>query len=376
MNKKVITEKLLQAIFESENAISLKDDQFLSENEELLKDNLASVIQAFSGSWMGYHANVYYRDMRPPTPGDHFSPEWGLMPGWRGDCTSRNWVEYSPEDVRTAIMTGVKSQYEDCLADVSARATQVLEDKYETVRTILDALLAEYETPTLQRINDDLNKIEPNITTHEVLEAMVPKGQVVTRDSKALSQGFITPMHCIVQAEQIVLRHSFDALESLTGCSRRILKYMEINDLIERADTTNGDRVFIGHGRSPLWRELKDFIQDRLHLEWEEFNREPTAGMATIERLQLMLNGAAFSFLVMTAENDHADKTMHARENVVHEVGLFQGRLGFRKAIVILEEGCSEFSNIMGLNQIRFPSGNISACFEDVRKVLEREGLL
>ena len=50
---------------------------------------------------------------------------------------------------------------------------------------------------------------------------------------------------------------------------------------------------------------------------------------------------------------------INARMNVVHEAGLFQGRLGFTRSIVLLEEGCEEFSNI-----------------EEVRKVLEREGIL
>jgi hypothetical protein len=49
--------------------------------------------------------------------------------------------------------------------------------------------------------------------------------------------------------------------------------------------------------------------------------------------------------------------------------------LGFTKAIVLLEEGCEEFSNIHGLGQIRFPKGNIKAAFEEVRLVLEREGI-
>lgn len=137
-----------------------------------------------------------------------------------------------------------------------------------------------------------------------------------------------------------------------------------------------GKRVFIGHGRSPLWRELKDFLSDRLQLPWDEFNREPVAGLATSERLQSMLSHAGFAFLIMTAEDEHADGTVHARMNVVHEVGLFQGRVGIRKAIVLLEEGCPEFSNITGLSQIRFPKGDISARFEDIRRVLEREGLL
>jgi predicted nucleotide-binding protein len=89
-----------------------------------------------------------------------------------------------------------------------------------------------------------------------------------------------------------------------------------------------------------------------------------------------MLDASAIAFLVMTAEDEMADGTLQARMNVIHEAGLFQGRLGFSRAIVMLEEGCTEFSNVAGLGQIRFPRGNIAAAFEDVRRVLEREGLI
>jgi predicted nucleotide-binding protein len=78
----------------------------------------------------------------------------------------------------------------------------------------------------------------------------------------------------------------------------------------------------------------------------------------------------------MTAEDEHVDASLHARENVVHEVGLFQGRLGPRRAIILLEDGCEEFSNIVGLSQIRFPRGRVSAAFEEIRRVLEREGVV
>ena len=145
---------------------------------------------------------------------------------------------------------------------------------------------------------------------------------------------------------------------------------------LEQATHPLGRRVFIGHGRSPIWRELKDFLADRLALPWDEFNREASAGYATVDRLRVMLDQAAFALLVMTAEDEHADARVHARQNVIHELGLFQGRLGMHRAIILIEEGCSEFSNIQGLSQIRFPRGYIGACFEDVRKVLERERLL
>jgi len=131
--------------------------------------------------------------------------------------------------------------------------------------------------------------------------------------------------------------------------------------------------VFIGHGRSPLWRELKDFVEDRLNLPADEFNRVPVAGFTNIARLSEMLDAAAIAFVIMTAEDETNEGKMHARMNVIHEVGLFQGRLGFEKAIIMLEEGCEEFSNVQGLGQIRFPKGNIKAAFEDVRAVVERE---
>jgi predicted nucleotide-binding protein len=141
-------------------------------------------------------------------------------------------------------------------------------------------------------------------------------------------------------------------------------------------NTRKGSVVGIGHGRSPLWRELKDFLADRLHLTVEEFNSVPTAGLATVERLAEMLDGAAFAFLVMTGEDEQADGKVHARLNVVHEAGLFQGRLGFKKAILLLEEGCEEFSNIHGLGQLRFPKGNMASQFEEIRRVLERERII
>jgi predicted nucleotide-binding protein len=137
-----------------------------------------------------------------------------------------------------------------------------------------------------------------------------------------------------------------------------------------------GEKIFIGHGRSNAWRELKDFIVERLKLPHDEFNAEPSAGIANVARLKKMLDEAAFAFLVLTAEDEKADGQMQARMNVVHEAGLFQGRLGFEKAIILLEEGCAEFSNIHGLGQIRFLPGSISAKFEEVRRVLEREGII
>jgi predicted nucleotide-binding protein len=135
-------------------------------------------------------------------------------------------------------------------------------------------------------------------------------------------------------------------------------------------------KIFIGHGRSLIWKDLRDFLRDRLNLQWDEFNRESPAGLSNKERLEAMLDSACFAFIVMTGEDEHADKSKHARANVIHEAGLFQGRLGFNRAIILLEDGCEDFSNIDGLGQIRFPRGDIANKREEIRQVLEREKIL
>jgi predicted nucleotide-binding protein len=135
-------------------------------------------------------------------------------------------------------------------------------------------------------------------------------------------------------------------------------------------------KIFIGHGHSEVWRNLKDFVVERLNLDYEEYNIEPTPGLSRKERLSQMINHSTFAFIIMTPEDEHSDGSFHARESVVHEIGLFQGRLGFNRAIVLMEDGCSEFSNIHGIDQIRFPKGQLESTFEEIRRVLEREGII
>jgi len=73
----------------------------------------------------------------------------------------------------------------------------------------------------------------------------------------------------------------------------------------------------------------------------------------TIDRLSNMLDRATMAFLVMTAE-ELQGVVRRPRSNVIHEAGLFQGRLGFHRAIILLEDGCDAFSNVDGLNYIVF----------------------
>jgi hypothetical protein len=132
-------------------------------------------------------------------------------------------------------------------------------------------------------------------------------------------------------------------------------------------------RVFVGHGHDLQWRDLKDHLHEKHGYTIEAFEIGSRAGHTIRDILEDMLQSSSFALLVMTGEDETKDGRMHARQNVVHEAGLFQGRLGFSRAILLLEDGAEEFSNIFGLQQIRFAKGRIRESFGDVLAVLKRE---
>jgi predicted nucleotide-binding protein len=131
--------------------------------------------------------------------------------------------------------------------------------------------------------------------------------------------------------------------------------------------------VFIGHGRSPLWRDLKDHLTDKHDYKIEAYETGARAGHTIRDILDEMANKSSFAILVMTGEDEDKNGNLKARPNVIHEIGLFQGRLGFSRAIVLLENETEEFSNLFGIQQLRFSKGNIKEVFGDVLATLKRE---
>jgi len=132
-------------------------------------------------------------------------------------------------------------------------------------------------------------------------------------------------------------------------------------------------KIFIGHGHDSQWKDLKDHLHEQQGFDVIAYEIGPRVGLSIKDVLESMLNNSSFALLLLTGEDIDGDGKKHARENVIHELGLFQGRLGFTKSIALLEHGVNEFSNILGINQIRFNRGNIRETYGDILATIKRE---
>jgi len=341
---------------------------------KVLEASAEEVGKSWSGSWMGYHAFIYYRDLQPPPAGANFSVEWGLMGisrlGSRGD-----WCQFSPDDVKRLIAGRAGNPDLKQAEKIAVTGSELFQSRSDQLLSILHMALTDRADPFLARLLEDTQKQEL-FTAPNFIRAWQPTGTMASRDADAVMQGLKVPPHLEVLSDIKSLQDPARGCSALARIALAAASHLERVARTKRRADRIGTNVFIGHGRSLVWRDLKDFISDRVRLPWDEFNRVPVAGVTNIARLSEMLDAAAIALIIMTAEDEQADGKLHARLNVVHEAGLFQGRLGFTKAILLVEDGCEEFSNVQGLGQIRFPKDNIKAVFEEIRRVLEREGLV
>jgi predicted nucleotide-binding protein len=340
-----------------------------------LEDVVNEIGKAWSGSYLGYHSRVYYKDFQSPPSGARFSQEWGFIHADPFNFTMGDWKEYTHDDVRQSIYELAGNPDLKLAEKLAQRVRSIIEDKLGELLSLISTALNEKDDPFLAKLKKDAEGVAiPDV--RDVLNHYRPLGQFASRDKAAIGQGLHIPPHMAVLAEIVANRAPFNAGEALSKIAKQAASHLLKRERYSRKKQEIGTNVFIGHGRSPIWKDLKDFVHDRLSLPWDEFNRVPVAGITNIARLSQMLDDAAIAFVILTAEDERADGKLQARMNVIHEAGLFQGKLGFTRAIILLEEECEEFSNIQGLGQIRFPKGNIKAVFEDVRQILEREGLV
>ncbi len=131
------------------------------------------------------------------------------------------------------------------------------------------------------------------------------------------------------------------------------------------------DKIFISHGRSDDWRQVQAFIEKDLDKTTIELAQQANKGRTVLQKLDEESSNCSFAVIVMTGDDLTTDENPRARENVIHEVGFFQGKYGLERICLLYEEGTNIPSNIHGLVYIPYPSGMVKATFGDLGREIK-----
>lgn len=131
-------------------------------------------------------------------------------------------------------------------------------------------------------------------------------------------------------------------------------------------------KIFISHGHNELLKfKLKDFLTNRLKKETIILSEEPNVGLTIVEKLEKASETCCFAIIIMTKDDETTDGGKRARQNVIHEIGFFQGKYGRKNVILLAEQGVEIFSNISGIVRIEFESDKFESVYEPIRVEIE-----
>jgi hypothetical protein len=265
-----------------------------------------------SKSWLGYQANVYYKDFQEPPAGVYFDSEFGLEGSPFGE-PDPNWVEVSSKDVEDRVF-GISG--EAALAKVrefSARGRELVDGANAEVLSILRSYLAVHDDSFVGRIADEI-RAGRILDAVDIANQKSPKKHVISQDERALMQGTWAPPHINIESR-------IGAAQEPAARSQELARQLE--------------KLAAHLGRAG----------------------KPAAGP----------RARAPVFFIITAAQEEA-----ARASVVHQASLLQRRVAVARPMILVEEGSGKIPGMEGVEQIRFPKGDIAAAFEEIRRMLEK----
>ena len=158
---------------------------------DLLWNAAQKVGTVSSGSWIGYHANVYYKDLQPPPPGSHFSKEWGGRGTFVPERTRGEWVEFDPRDIKEAITRLANNPDLDATEAYQEEAAETFRSHQRNVLSIIEILTDGVESRLLLDLREEIQKLSVP-TEAQVLLPLRPR-HIQSRDRLAVYQGVWIP---------------------------------------------------------------------------------------------------------------------------------------------------------------------------------------
>lgn len=129
--------------------------------------------------------------------------------------------------------------------------------------------------------------------------------------------------------------------------------------------------IFLSHGKSPLWQEVANYIEQKLAHEVVEFTEALNQGRTAIQKLEQDTEECAFAIIVLTADDEQASGSPRSREKVIHEIGYCQGTFGRENVLVLKQDGVAEFSDLAGIVYVPFAGNDIKSTFSRLQTEIE-----
>ncbi|KAF5079961.1 hypothetical protein [Methanobacterium aggregans] len=181
-----------------------------------LLDIINQIQESWSGSWIGYHADLYYKNFERPPINERFDSEWGLQ-----HRSQPNWEEKTYADVIRAIE---KKYHGTSLNKIETSLNKIQkEDLHTSVCSDLSFIRTFDKFDKEIEILEEIENIKWKFSQGDIIRGLRPT-HYATRDSLALSQGVKVPPHIQYEAKILSLLSLIKSIENFIKLTNRLIR--------------------------------------------------------------------------------------------------------------------------------------------------------
>lgn len=226
------------------------------------------ISQSWSGSWIGHHAYLYYKDFERPPSEHRFDVEWGTARGLAG-----TWYEVQFDGMQKVIETQEGAAKLDELFDMARSQRVALTALQEDIAIELSPIRGRKGFESEEELLDDLERHSWGLAADDIVRYQMPKTWM-TRDQRAMAEGIKVPPHIMYDSKVLAVQSAFKANEDFCKKARRVLRQVvrkeevvEIGRIANSDEQTSGPLVQICKGFHRMARQLRDRHSNRPTLE-------------------------------------------------------------------------------------------------------------
>jgi len=221
-----ILTKLKGEIIKFEDSLLKKLDNYPEILNQLV-EKVDMVEESWSGSWVGFHSSLYYSNFEKPPMGDVFNIEWGSINGF-----SEKWQDRSYEEVSVFIEKGFAVGFEKISKSLQSIEGDSAKPLQTMITTELSSIVEQKGFEKEKYVFRKIESIRFGILADEYIRSKTPRN-IMTRDTKAVSQGLKNPPHIKYEAGLFVCMSIITDFNNLIELSKKLLRMIEIKTDVE-----------------------------------------------------------------------------------------------------------------------------------------------
>ena len=218
----------LEDIVEIINTFRLNNKALISSTlstSKKLRESCAKVESSWSGSFVGWHCSMYFRDFEVPSHYERFSPEWGDING-----LPEGWREKQPEDVKTRIESLVGDAFSiDAFENDKDKLYSEAEKMKDEVLIAMSTLPSDSLMTNEQNLQTEIESLDFCKGRQYFIDQRKPS-HIQTRDSEALSQGIRLPAWLYYDAIALEAASICESIDKFTRLAERFTRQMQAKD--------------------------------------------------------------------------------------------------------------------------------------------------